>query len=206
MTITNLCKYCSKPANYPPKTKYGGWCCSSRFYDCAGYKLKINLARKNTTKENGFKVGNIPWNKGMVGSGTFSGKKHTNETKLSISNSLKGNRNANHRGDRQSYYKTIRMDSSWEVAVANYLDDNNIFWKYNEYGYKLSNGRWYYPDFFIYENNNLIKLIEVKGYFREANRLKFEMFISEYPEIVIELWQKDMLKSLKIINSSGYVI
>ena len=53
--------------------------------------------------------------------------------------------------------------------------------------------------FFIYENNIFVKLVEVKGYFREANRKKFEMFLSEYPEIETELWDKPVLKKLKII-------
>jgi hypothetical protein len=112
---------------------------------------------------------------------------------------MKGNRNANHRGDRQSYYKDIRMDSSWEVKTAKYFDEQSIEWKYSERGYKLSDGRYYYPDFFIYENNQFVKLIEVKGYFREANKLKFEMFLKEYPDVNIELWMKQQLKDRKII-------
>jgi len=46
---------------------------------------------------------------------------------------------------------------------------------------------------------NYTKLVEVKGYFREADRLKFEMFLQEYPEVKIELWQKQELKDRKII-------
>ena len=110
-----------------------------------------------------------------------------------------GNRNANHRGDRQSYYKDIRMDSSWEVKTAQYFDSNNVDWKYSERGFTLSDGRVYYPDFFIYEDSQFVKLVEVKGYFREANKLKFDMFLREYPEIKTELWQKTELKERKII-------
>jgi hypothetical protein len=134
------------------------------------------------------------------GNGTFNGKKHDADTITKISNSMKGNRNANHRGDRQSYYKDIRMDSSWEVKTAEYFDKNGIIWKYSERGFKLSDGRVYYPDFFIYENSQFTNLVEVKGYFREANRLKFEMFLREYPEVKIELWQKQELKDRKILE------
>jgi hypothetical protein len=131
---------------------------------------------------------------------SFKGKTHSNKTKKKISKALMGNQNANHRGDRQSYYKNIRMDSSWEVKTANYFDNNKINWKYNEKGFLLSDGRYYYPDFFIYDKNNIfLKLIEVKGYFREENRKKFEQFKNEYPNIIIELWDKKILKENNII-------
>jgi len=133
------------------------------------------------------------------GNGTFNGKSHTADTVIKISNSMKGNRNANHRGDRQSYYNGIRMDSSWEVLTATYFDANGINWKYNEKGFKLSDGRYYYPDFFIYENDVFQKLVEVKGYFREANRVKFEMFKTEYPDTLVELWDKPVLKEKNIL-------
>jgi hypothetical protein len=193
----NLCKYCNQPALYAPKTKWGGWCCAERFYDCPGYRKKLKDKCKPWNK--GLKGAQIPWNKGSD-NGTFKGKKHTEETKKKISESMYGNKNANHRGDRQSYYKGIRMDSSWEVLTAKYFDDNNINWKYDEKGFKLSDGRVYYPDFFIYdEDNKFIKLVEVKGYFRKANREKFEKFLNEYPDIKTELWNKKVLKEKKIL-------
>lgn len=133
------------------------------------------------------------------------GRKHTEESKKKISESMKGNTRATHRGDRQSYYKGIRMDSKWEVGAARYFDNNSIVWKYSEYGYTLSDGRVYYPDFFIYENDSFVKLVEVKGYFRPANKLKFEMFIREYPHIKIELWEKQKLRQLGIITNEGYL-
>jgi len=132
---------------------------------------------------------------------SWVGKKHSEESKLRISNSMKGNRNANHRGDRQSFYKDIRMDSSWEVLTATYLDENGFNWKYSTRGYILSDGRFYYPDFFIYDNSgNFVYLIEVKGYFREENRKKFEQFKIEYPDIMVKLWQKKELKKLGILK------
>lgn len=124
---------------------------------------------------------------------------HTLESKKKISSGMMGNRNANHRGDRQSYYNGIRMDSSWECKTAEYFDSNGVDWKYSEKGYVLSDGRVYYPDFFIYENGNLDKIVEVKGYFREENRLKFEQFLSEYPQLKVELWNKKVLSELGII-------
>lgn len=205
--MDNLCYYgCGNIAIYK-KTKYAkGECCSLRFYDCPGYR-KLLKERKS-------------WNKGktahtddrirLVGEklkgriGTFTGNTHSIETKIKISNSMKGNNNGNHRGDRQSYYNNIRMDSKWEIYVAEYFDFNHIKWKYNEKSYIISDGRHYYPDFFIYDEfDNFIKLIEVKGYFRESNKIKFYKFIEEYPDVCIELWDKPILIQLGIINKSG---
>lgn len=130
---------------------------------------------------------------------------HSTETRQKISKAMLGNRNANHRGDRQAQYNGIRMDSKWEVGTAAYLDRQNIIWKYNERGFELSNGSHYFPDFFIYENDNFVKLIEVKGYFRESNKRKFELFLIDYPHICTELWQRDKLFELGIIDTSGYL-
>ena len=202
-----LCKYCNNEATYPPKTKWGGWCCCDRFYDCPGYKSRhkqnCNTWSRGLTQDDDPKLAR-PAAKGKRFGISLTG--HTEDTRKKISNSMNGNRNANHRGDRQSTYNGIRMDSRWEIGVARYLDRNNLQWKYSEKGFKLSNGRYYYPDFFLYSNENLIKIIEVKGYFRQDNKEKFEIFLKEYPDVVIELWQRDKLKELGIINSSGYLI
>lgn len=179
-----ICKFCNKE-------------CSTE-KSVIGHECRCKENPDKIPQWNAGKVGSqIAWNKGLPG--LFSGLTHSAESKKKISRSMNGNQNANHRGDRQSYYNDIRMDSSWEVKTARYFDENRIEWKYNERGFTLSDGRVYYPDFFIYENLQFIKLIEVKGYFREANRLKFEMFLREYPLVKTELWQKQELKDRKII-------
>lgn len=150
-------------------------------------KLKLSIGAKNQHASGNGVVPN------------WLGRTHSDESKLKISTALKGNRNGNHRGDRQSFYKDIRMDSSWEVKTAQYLDDNFIDWKYSVHGYTLSDGRVYFPDFFIYENGQLVKLIEVKGYFREANKIKFALFLSDYPDLIVELWDKGVLKNKGIL-------
>ena len=160
-------------------------------------KIKYNIGKTAIRNVLLDKIGKLRTNKEAYKSGFVT---HNEKTKLSISNSMKGNRNAKHRGDRQSYYNNIRMDSSWEVKVAKYLDDNNYNWKYDSEKYLLSDGRYIHPDFYVYDDNdNLIKIIEVKGYFREANKLKFEMFLSEYSHLNVELWDKTKLKLLKIL-------
>ncbi len=133
------------------------------------------------------------------------GKARTEEERAKISEAMKGNQNANHRGDRQTRYKNIRMDSRWEAAVAYHLDRIEATWVYNERGFKLSDGRYYYPDFFLYKKTGEFShLIEVKGYFREANKAKFELFRKEYPEIHIVLWFQDKLTKLGLLTCDGY--
>jgi hypothetical protein len=209
-----ICKYCKIEFAFylkdrASKANHSRWC--------------ISNPRSKEYREENSKKDNNCWNRGLkndprcahteeskqklrqVCTGYASTEEKELQRRLKLSDSMKGNRNANHRGDRQSYYKDIRMDSRWEVGTAFYLDSQNIIWKYSEYGFRLSDGRYYYPDFFIYENDILIKLIEVKGYFRKKNKQKFQQFRDEYPTVSIELWEKDKLKELNIIDSSGYV-
>lgn len=177
-----------------PKTKAGkGPRCTERHYDCPGFK---SLASdKNPLKGTNKKPDGLNF--------SWANKTLSESHKTAISRGMMGNRNANHRGDRQSYFNGIRFDSRWEVWTAEWLTVNLIEWSYGEHGYRLSDGRYYYPDFFIYERGVLIKLIEVKGYFREANKVKFELFKQDYPETIIELWNKSELYKRHIIDASG---
>ena len=79
----------------------------------------------------------------------------------------------------QGYYekkdgKRIWLRSSWEYIYASWLDKQNIVWKYEDYGIRLSNGERYRPDFLIYENGELTKIVEIKGYF-DNRRYKAEI-------------------------------
>lgn len=201
---------CGNEATLPP-TKYSkGGRCTDRVYDCPGYKSnhKKNLSpwNKGKTVHTDDRIRKLSDSaKGKRRGFSRYGMKHSDETKLLISSKMMGNNNYRHRRDRQFFYKDIRMDSSWEVGVARYFDDNDIVWTHNEKGYLLSTGSYYYPDFHIYEDGNFVKLVEVKGYFRDNNKKKFLMFKEEYPNIEIELWNKDVLLEKDIINSAGYI-
>lgn len=61
------------------------------------------------------------------------------------------------------YYNGVYLRSSLEFAYALYLDNKKINWKYECEVFELEHFR-YKPDFFIFDdNNNLIKIVEVKG-------------------------------------------
>lgn len=151
---------------------------------------------KNHTKESKELIKNLRIGKssGMKGK-KGSCKSHTQETKDKISKSMRGNNNGKHRGDRQSYYKDIRMDSSWEVKVAEYLDSQNINWSYGSNVLVIDEFSSYRPDFLLDDGS----YIEVKGYWREANKLKFEKVKKMYPELKIEVWDKEVLKLKNIL-------
>lgn len=79
----------------------------------------------------------------------------------------------------QGYYtsrsgKRIWLRSSWEYIYAKWLDKHKVDWKYEDYGITLSNGERYRPDFLIYENGILTKIVEIKGYF-DNRRYKAEI-------------------------------
>ena len=117
------------------------------------------------------------------------------ERREKIAKAKMGNNFAKHRGDRQSFYNGIRMDSSWEVKVAEYLDANNISWTYGETVFPIDEKRSYRPDFKLSDGS----FIEVKGFWRPENKQKFEEWKHLYPQIKLEIWDKEILKKLNII-------
>lgn len=76
----------------------------------------------------------------------------------------------------------VYLRSTYEYIFAKWLDKNNFIWRIEETSFILSNGERYRPDFFIYENNKLLTIIEIKSrYFNKDNReYKFHMFKEEY--------------------------
>lgn len=84
---------------------------------------------------------------------------------------------------------SIKLDSSWELEVATYLDKNHINWArpknilywFDDSGKK----RKYTPDFFL-ENYNLY--LDVKNPLKiKQDKRKIEILQSSYPLIVLEL-------------------
>jgi len=86
----------------------------------------------------------------------------------------------------KSHSKYVWLRSSWEYAYAKWLDEKNIIWDVECRSYLLSDGRYYRPDFFVYENNSLKRIIEIKSKWSNGSleRIdKFEQFKKEYSEI-----------------------
>ena len=84
--------------------------------------------------------------------------------------------------------------ASYEIAVVNWLNHNKIDFLWQHKTFELPNGRHYRPDLFLVSEN---KWVEIKGYFRDNSKVKWDWFQMEYPNS--ELWDKIKLKELKII-------
>ncbi len=70
-----------------------------------------------------------------------------------------------------------------------------IAWSYGVTIFMLSETRSYRPDFTLADGS----IIEVKGYWRAKNKLKFEEWVQKYPHIKYEIWDKAKLKSLGLL-------
>lgn len=78
--------------------------------------------------------------------------------------------------NKQIEYKGIKLNSSWEKIVVEWLDQYNIQWKRNDIGFKYywnekKSYHLYFPDFYL---PDLDLYIEVKGYERERDRCKWK--------------------------------
>ena len=125
--------------------------------------------------------------------------------------SRKGKRNPNY-GKKAAhgkgyYYNSkdgskIWMRSTWEIKTATYLDLNEISWQYEYMAYpiKYSNKEGTYrPDFAILKNGKIEEFWEIKGYWRDDAKEKYEAFVAQYPQYKILLMQKNELKSKGIL-------
>lgn len=89
---------------------------------------------------------------------------------------------------KQGYYNGVWLRSSWEFTYAKYLDKKNIKWKYEEQLFKFKDNTTYKPDFFIYKNGQLDRIVEVKCLRQPGTRIeKVKKFWKEYPKIKLEL-------------------
>ena len=96
-------------------------------------------------------------------------------------------------------YNKTYLKSSYELERAQFLDSISANWKYEEITYRLE-GTTYTPDFFIYdENDNLIRIEEVKGYLTECNKTKIKNFLEKYnlENIYYILFYEDLKKDSK---------
>jgi len=92
------------------------------------------------------------------------------------------------------YYKNIWMRSSYEIAYAKYLDKNNIKWQYEPKRFYFEDCS-YLPDFYLPKTN---EYIEIKGWWRDSGRKRFDLFKLNYPNKKIEVLMKPELQKLGV--------
>lgn len=82
---------------------------------------------------------------------------------------------------QDSFGNQVKLDSSWELKVANWLEENNYKWTNQIEGFEYifqNSQHFYYPDFYIPKQS---LYIEVKGreYNKEQNRAKWNQFTED---------------------------
>jgi len=145
----------------------------------------------------------------MKGNKLRSGQKASKETKDKITGKNSSNygkpapRGA---GTCKKYlYKSqfqgvVSLFGSYELAYAKYLDSINEPWYYEFKTFELNiNERYttYTPDFYLPSED---KYVEIKGYWYDDAKSKFDKFKETYINIKIELFMKNDLINLGIIK------
>jgi predicted DNA-binding protein YlxM (UPF0122 family) len=93
--------------------------------------------------------------------------------------------------------KKVFMRSTWEILVKDYLLENGYNFKYEEVRFNLGDAT-YSPDFFLYDDeNNLIGIIEVKGWLHDRHARKALLFQTLYPDIPYYIWDKEIVKEIQ---------
>ena len=93
--------------------------------------------------------------------------------------------------------KTVSMDSTWEVAMAERLDELGVKWMCNpniklKYLSKSRRLRNYIPDFYLPEHD---LYIEVKGYWTDAARHKMKSVLALNPVKLLVLESLDAIRT-----------
>lgn len=81
----------------------------------------------------------------------------------------------------KSMQKYVWLRSTWEYIYAKWLDKINEVWDVEVKYYNI-NGLIYRPDFFIYEGEQLRKIVEIKGYW-DSNINKASILNEELRDI-----------------------
>lgn len=85
-----------------------------------------------------------------------------------------------------SLNKYVWLRSTYEYIYAKWLDRTGHIWDTEVTTFTLSSGETYRPDFFVYDNSELVKIIEIKGYF-DIRKNKAESLNLQLPNISVIL-------------------
>jgi len=84
-------------------------------------------------------------------------------------------------------YNGTKVNGTWELLFAKWLDSNNIKWtnKFDGFQYEWNGIRTYFPDFYLVDIN---KYVEVKGFIRDRDIEKWKvvpnLLIVKYSQIL----------------------
>jgi|GWRWMinimDraft_13_1066021.scaffolds.fasta_scaffold01118_8 hypothetical protein len=90
--------------------------------------------------------------------------------------------------------KEIIVRASYEYSVALYLNQHQIPYDW-QIPFKLSNNTTYLCDLYLPNDN---KYVEIKGWWRDDAKIKFDLVQTDHPELTFEVWNKEKLNKLGI--------
>lgn len=174
---------------------------------------------KKSQSMKGKVLGRIPWNKGKTkatdqrlkwagikGSRIRTGTRVSESTKNKISNTLtKKIASGEIKVAPQTCKHGVRNDlghycrSMFEANYCRFLKYNNIKYEYETTKciFKLSNGRNYICDLYLPETN---QYIELKGWLRDEDKIKYNLFQQDYPFINWKIILQDSIEWKNIVN------
>lgn len=91
-------------------------------------------------------------------------------------------------------YNGIQFRSKLEAKTAQALDIFGMPWQYEPQGYKLTNGLWYKPDFWLPQAH---QFIECKGEMKEIDSAKIVGLVSDTSRPVIVLSYENAMLCMK---------
>lgn len=68
-----------------------------------------------------------------------------------------------------------------EQLQADLLTGKILYWAYEPLKFKLADGAWYTPDFLVMHPMGEIQLVETKGHWEEAARVRIKVAAQIYP-------------------------
>lgn len=135
----------------------------------------------------------------VISSGTFHGRKHSNEAKKKISEKLteyNHSNNRRHSHGKHGYYDNIYFMSTWELAFYIYTKDNatysDIIRCNKRFSYEYENKKHYYTPDFICDGT----IIEIKGWETELDKIKYSAV-----ENLKVLYSKDIQPMIDYVKS-----
>ncbi|MGD9727793.1 MAG: hypothetical protein AB7L09_00070 [Nitrospira sp.] len=98
--------------------------------------------------------------------------------------------------------------SRWELEVAKLLDERGATWNYEQCTYSLvdrdGRNRRYTPDFWVYEDETLSMIIEVKGRWFGDQKHRIGLLVEQYPHLPIEIWNAKRLRAEGVLDRITY--
>jgi len=98
--------------------------------------------------------------------------------------------------------RSFKFRSFWELAMAKWLDKNNIQWDYEKETYYIPLGneiKRYTPDFWLYNYNGKNVIIDIKGKINEKQFLKINYLKENRKDLNLQIWHYKDMRELNIL-------